>query len=74
MPAWGKALPPESLWELTAYVGSMGGGIPPDQAQAALQGDYQGGKGSVGVAPEATGRGAGDDSDPQNEVPPSDSQ
>jgi len=43
MPAWGRLLPPESLWQLTSYVGSMGGGVPPDQAQAELQGDFRGG-------------------------------
>ncbi len=44
MPAWGRALPAQSIWQLTAYVGSLGGGVPPNQAQAALQGDFQGGK------------------------------
>lgn len=42
MPAWGRALPPETLWKLTAYVWSLGGGVPPGQAQAGLQGDHPG--------------------------------
>jgi mono/diheme cytochrome c family protein len=39
MPAWGRLLPPVKLWQLTAYVGSLGGGVPADQALAALHGD-----------------------------------
>ena len=42
MPAWGRALPPATLWKLTAYVWSLGGGIAPGQAQAGLQGDHPG--------------------------------
>jgi len=42
MPAWGRALPADQLWRLTAYVGSLGGGVPPDQAEAALHGDTVG--------------------------------
>jgi cytochrome c oxidase cbb3-type subunit 3 len=47
MPAWGHALPPQSLWQLTAYVGSLGGGVPPDKLQMAMQGDYPGGRGAL---------------------------
>lgn len=47
MPAWGRLLPPQSLWQLTAYVGSLGGGVPPDKLQMALQGDYPGGRGAL---------------------------
>lgn len=39
MPPWGRLLPPEKIWQLTAYVGSLGGGVPADQALAALHGD-----------------------------------
>ena len=39
MPAWGRLLPPVKLWQLTAYVGSLGGGVPANQALAALHGD-----------------------------------
>ena len=42
MPAWGRLLPPEKLWQLTAYVGSLGGGVPADQALAGLHGDVSG--------------------------------
>lgn len=42
MPAWGRALPADQLWRLTAYVSSLGGGVPPEQAEAALHGDTAG--------------------------------
>ena len=42
MPAWGRALPPVKLWELTAFVSSLGGGVPPGRAQPGLQGDRAG--------------------------------
>jgi cytochrome c oxidase cbb3-type subunit 3 len=43
MPAWGNALPPNSLWQLVAYIQSLGGSFaaPPAggaQAAAAAQG------------------------------------
>ncbi|WP_221766436.1 c-type cytochrome [Sphingomonas ginkgonis] len=40
MPAWGRSLPPRSLWQLTAYVSSLGGGISPEGYQRDLQGDF----------------------------------
>ncbi len=40
MPAWGRSLSPEIIWQLAAYVHSLGGGVPAGQAQAALQGDF----------------------------------
>lgn len=67
MPAWGDVLPPESIWQLTAYVGSLGGGVPPDKAQAELQGDYQGGHPPRRAEPGVHGRGSGDAFDPQDE-------
>ncbi|MBV1691379.1 c-type cytochrome [Novosphingobium sp. G106] len=39
MPAWGHALPADQLWKLTAFVSSLGGGVPPQNAVAALRGD-----------------------------------
>lgn len=39
MPAWGRALPADQLWKLTAFVSSLGGGVPPKDAVAALRGD-----------------------------------
>ena len=39
MPAWGRSLPPRTLWQLTAYVSSLGGGVPADGYQRDLQGD-----------------------------------
>jgi cytochrome c oxidase cbb3-type subunit 3 len=41
MPAWGRALPARSLWELTAYVQSLGGSFPAQDYHAGLQGDAQ---------------------------------
>jgi cytochrome c oxidase cbb3-type subunit 3 len=40
MPAWGHALPADQLWKITAYVSSLGGGIAPKDAVAALRGDH----------------------------------
>ena len=39
MPAWGHALPADQLWKLTAFVSSLGGGVAPENAVAALRGD-----------------------------------
>ena len=50
MPAWRRALPPEQIWKLTAYIQSFGGATPPADYEGALQGDY---------AAKATGKGAG---------------
>jgi len=50
MPAWRKALPPDQIWKLTAYIQSFGGATPPADYQTALQGDY---------AAKPTGKGAG---------------
>ncbi len=39
MPAWGRALPPASIWSLVAYLESLGGTFPPGGYNASLQGD-----------------------------------
>lgn len=39
MPSWGKKLPARSIWQLTAYLQSLGGSFPTDSYQAAMQGD-----------------------------------
>lgn len=39
MPAWGRALPQESIWQLTRYIESLGGSFPAGQYHAGLQGD-----------------------------------
>jgi mono/diheme cytochrome c family protein len=39
MPAWGRALPPDQIWKLVAYIQSYGGSTPPADYQSALQGD-----------------------------------
>lgn len=40
MPAWRRALPPDQIWKLTAYIQSFGGATPAADYQGALQGDY----------------------------------
>ncbi len=42
MPAWGKALPPQSIWLIVAYIQSLGGAFPPKAYQHSLQGDRPG--------------------------------
>jgi cytochrome c oxidase cbb3-type subunit 3 len=49
MPAWGKALPPDDIWKLVAYVQSFGGAVPAAEWYHARQGDQAGEQ----VAPEA---------------------
>jgi len=39
MPSWGKKLPARSIWQLTAYIQSLGGSFPANAYQAAVQGD-----------------------------------
>jgi cytochrome c oxidase cbb3-type subunit 3 len=39
MPAWGRALPPDQIWQLVAYIQSYGGATPADAYQSGLQGD-----------------------------------
>jgi len=39
MPSWGKKLPARSIWQLTAYIQSLGGTFPANAYQAAVQGD-----------------------------------
>ncbi|HJS85217.1 MAG TPA: c-type cytochrome [Acetobacteraceae bacterium] len=48
MPAWGKALPPQAIWLVVAYIQSLGGAFPAEAYQASLQGDRPGEQ----VAPE----------------------
>jgi cytochrome c oxidase cbb3-type subunit 3 len=40
MPAWGHALPADQLWKITAFVSSLGGGVAPEDAVAAMRGDH----------------------------------
>jgi cytochrome c oxidase cbb3-type subunit 3 len=39
MPSWGKKLPAREIWQLTAYLQSLGGSFPAKDYQAAMQGD-----------------------------------
>jgi len=48
MPAWGAALSPNDVWQLVAYIESLGGTFPASDYQAAAQGD----RASDLIAPE----------------------
>ena len=53
MPAWGNALPPQSIWQLVAYLQSLGGSFPtasPGLTQPAV-GAGQGQGASAGQSP-----------------------
>ena len=52
MPAWKRALPPDQIWKLVAYIQSFGGATAPVDYQGALQGDYA-------AKPTAKGAGTG---------------
>lgn len=56
MPAWGVALPPDQLWALTAFVGSLGGGSKPDAANASRQGDARTGSTAKAGSPILEGQ------------------
>jgi cytochrome c oxidase cbb3-type subunit 3 len=58
MPAWNPALPPQEIWKLVAYIGSLGGAFAPEQYQASMQGDYIGENVAAEVAPTLRGAGA----------------
>lgn len=49
MPAWGDALPPQTIWQLVTYIESFGGGFTAEAGVESLEGDRPGGN----VAPEA---------------------
>ncbi|MEP7008044.1 MAG: c-type cytochrome [Sphingomonas bacterium] len=60
MPAWGHALPADQLWKLTAFVSSLGGGVKPENAVAALRGDPPPADKRATPSPEEVGRAADD--------------
>jgi cytochrome c oxidase cbb3-type subunit 3 len=39
MPAWGLALPPQHIWQLVAFIQSLGGAVSSGMAQAAAEGN-----------------------------------
>lgn len=39
MPAWGRALPQRSIWQLTSYIESLGGSFPAGEYHPGQQGD-----------------------------------
>jgi cytochrome c oxidase cbb3-type subunit 3 len=51
MPAWGRALPPQNIWKIVAYLQSLGGMIAANQYHSGLQGDHD----STSTAAEAQG-------------------
>lgn len=42
MPSWGTTLPARDIWQLVAYIESLGGAVKPADYQKALQGDVPG--------------------------------
>jgi len=57
MPSWGKMLPPESIWQIVAYIESLGGTYPSGDEEAAMDGDLAKGntKPGAGVLPVTQG-------------------
>jgi mono/diheme cytochrome c family protein len=49
MPAWKRALPPDEIWKLVAYIQSLGGTVSVSNYEHARQGDRPGDL----IAPEA---------------------
>lgn len=39
MPSWGKALPRKDIWQLVAFIQTLGGAYKPSEYRASLQGD-----------------------------------
>jgi cytochrome c oxidase cbb3-type subunit 3 len=59
MPAWKTMLPENPIWDITAYIESLGGSFPADKFAAAMQGDL--GVGTTrhaekGATPDTRGR------------------
>ena len=50
MPAWGGALPPQTIWRVVSYIESFGGSFPAKLGVESLEGDRKGGT----VAPEVS--------------------
>lgn len=40
MPAWGRALPPQQIWKIVAFVETLGGSVAPQSYHAGIQGDH----------------------------------
>jgi len=53
MPAWGRALPSNSIWQLTSFIESLGGSFPAGQYHAGMQGDL----GDQGGGTQGAGKG-----------------
>ncbi len=51
MPAWGRALPAHDIWEIVAYLQTLGGAVAANEFHAGLQGDH----GITSTADEAPG-------------------
>jgi len=51
MPAWGRALPAKDIWEIVAYLQTLGGAVAANEYQAGMQGDH----GITSTAPQAPG-------------------
>lgn len=60
MPAWGRALPQRSIWQITGFIESLGGSFPAGKYHAGMQGDLadQVGKTQSSKSPAHSGGGA----------------
>ncbi|MGN6103277.1 MAG: c-type cytochrome [Devosia sp.] len=70
MPAWGTALPARDIWQLVAYVVSLGGAVDAKDYQPALQGDEPGELVAPELAFEQSLDGSPADYPPADTTPP----
>ena len=71
MPAWNPALPPQTIWQLVAYIESLGGGYTAGQYAASIQGDRPGENVAPEVHPTLTGAAATAPPQSDHAAPPS---
>ena len=57
MPSWSKVLSPTAIWEIVAYIQSLGGTYPSGNEEAAIEGDFAKGttKPGAGLLPVTQG-------------------
>jgi len=57
MPSWSKVLSPTAIWEIVAYIESLGGTYPSGDEEAAIEGDFAKGatKPGAGLLPMTQG-------------------
>ena len=70
MPAWNPALPPQTIWQLVAYIESLGGGYKAEQYAASIQGDRPGENVAAEAHPTLAGAAPGQPPKSDNAGPP----